>query len=181
MAQPFLGQIAVFGFGFAPINWMTCQGQILPISQYAALFSLLGTNFGGNGTSTFQLPNFAGSVALGQGTATGGSTYDIGEQGGMSQVTVTTASDASHTHALMGTTTEATLNTAQGNVLSRPGKGAGREQVPGFMYTATAPDVTLQAKSIVPFTGGNVPHNNMQPFLALNYCICVKGIFPNRN
>ena len=181
MAQPFTGQIALFGFTFAPANWITCQGQLLPIRQYTALFSLIGTTYGGNGTSTFQLPNLAGNVAVNQGTAVTGTTYDLGEQGGTAQVTVTSAADAAHTHALMGTTNEAIVNTAQGNVLSKPGKGSGREQVLGFMYTAAAPDVTLQGKSITPFAGRNAPHNNLQPYLALNYCICINGIVPTRN
>lgn len=182
MSEPFLGQLATFGFNYAPIGWATCQGQILPISQNAALFSLIGTLYGGNGTSNFQLPNLQGCVAVGQGPLPGGSTYDTGETGGFNNVTLTLGQMPAHSHALNGTTGEAGVNTPAGNTLATPVKGAGRDAVRGSIYNAVAPNLGLAAKSIGQ-SGANapLPHSNVQPYLAITYCIALQGQFPSRN
>lgn len=182
MSEPFLGQLATFGFNFAPTGWATCQGQVLPISQYSALFALLGTNYGGNGTSNFQLPNLQGCVAVGQGSLPGGSTYEIGEIGGLNTVTLTSGQMPLHSHALNGTTGEAGVATPGGNTLATPVKGAGREAVRGSIYNTVAPNLGLAAKTIGQSgTNTPLPHNNVQPYLAITYCIALTGKFPPRN
>lgn len=183
MSEPFTGQLALFGFSFAPAKWTFCQGQLLPISQNTQLFSLLGTQYGGNGVSTFALPNLMGFVAIGQGQLLGGALYEMGEEGGTPFVTLNSNQSPAHSHALQGTTAVGTVNTAAGNLLARPETGAGLDAARGNIYNTTAaPDTQLLAKSITPSgTNSPAPHNNMQPYLALNYCICLAGIFPARN
>lgn len=183
MSEPFIGQLALFGFQFAPTKWAFCQGQLLPISQNTQLFSLLGTQYGGNGVSTFALPFLAGTVAIGQGQLIGGQLYEMGEQGGTPFVTLNTNQLPAHNHALQGTTAAGTVNTPAGNLLARPEKGAGLEAAKGNIYNTTAaPDTQLVAKSItVSGTNSPAPHNNVQPYLVLNYCIALSGTFPTRN
>lgn len=176
--EPFTGQISVFGFNFAPYNWATCSGQIMPIQQNAALFSLLGTAYGGNGTSTFGLPNLNGSVAVGQGQLLGGSFYDLGETGGATAVALSREQTPPHTHNLMATATQTNANTASGNVLGRP-LGTGSPKAPETkIYSVNNPDTVIDAP-ISPVGGGGA-HDNLQPYLALTYCICLYGIFPQR-
>jgi microcystin-dependent protein len=181
MSQPFLGQISVFGFNFAPLGWATCSGQILPISQYTALFSLIGTYYGGNGTSTFQLPNMQGTVAVGQGQLPGGQLYDIGEIGGANTVTLQGNQGTMHAHSLMANAIPATASTGKGNVLAQPTKTASPRNYKGDIYNPNNLDTTLS--SVVGPAGASapLPHNNVQPVLALNYCIALSGIFPQRS
>jgi microcystin-dependent protein len=180
MSEPFLGQIALFGFSFAPVKWATCQGQILPISQYTALFSLLGTNFGGNGTSNFQLPNLQGRVAVGMGTQPGGSTYDIGEEGGSESVQLTTGTMPRHTHSLSATTALGKTNTPANNtVLAQVAEGTVANRNRGNIYNTGNTNSTL-ALTTIGTAGGGLAHNNVQPSLALNYCIALEGVFPSR-
>ncbi len=180
MAEPFLGQIALFGFNFAPLNWALCQGQILPISQNSALFSLLGTQYGGNGTSNFALPNFQGNVVIGQGLSVFGTIYDMGETGGTTAVALTSSTMPAHAHNLMAATAESTANAPAGAVLASPvGSGTPRERPVGNIYNQTNPDTALQSGSVMP-AGQGLPHNNLQPLLVLNYCIALSGTFPTR-
>lgn len=182
MSEAFIGQIAVFGFNFAPRNWVTCQGQLMPISQNTQLFSLLGTQFGGNGTSNFGLPDFGGNVVVGQGTSITGTTYEMGETGGEGQVTLTQQTTAVHNHSLGASTAEAANPGPAGGVFGDPLGGSGREKSHGKIYNQNTPDTQLAAKSIT--SAGNpspLPHNNVQPYLVLNYCICINGVFPSRN
>src|SRR5262245_55172529 len=118
--EPFLGQISVFGFNFPPANWAACQGQIIPISQNTALFSLLGNRFGGNGTSTFALPNLQGTVGVGQGQLPGGQTYSVGQAGGLATVALSRAETPPHTHDLMATFSPANQAGPANAVLARP-------------------------------------------------------------
>ena len=182
MSEPFLGQLATFAFSFAPMNWMVCEGQTLPIQQYVALFSLLGTQYGGNGTTNFQVPNLQGAVAVGQGTLIGGATYSMGEIGGSNNVTLSSGNMPSHTHALYGTTADGTVNTPAGNTLAKPAKGAGRDAVHGNVYNPVLPIITMSPKSIGT-TGTSSPaaHSNVQPYLAVTHCICLSGVFPVRD
>lgn len=176
--EPFTGQISIFGFNFAPLNWATCSGQLVPISQYTALFSLLGTYYGGNGTSNFALPNLAGAVAVGQGQLPGGSIYDMGETGGASSVALTLQTGPNHTHSLMASITAASSNTPANGVLARSvGTGTPKAQE-GKIYSTLAADTVINAP-ITPAGNGQV-HDNTQPYLALTYCICMTGIFPPR-
>jgi microcystin-dependent protein len=183
MSDPFLGQISVFGFNFAPYGWAQCLGQILPISQYSTLFSLLGTYYGGNGTSNFALPNMqgnvpVGSVPIGQGTGPGLQPYAIGETGGVTAVALTAAEGAAHSHSMMTNLVDATSNTAAGNVLAVPDDLTAPTPAMGNIYNPNPANVRLT--SITGPAGGGQAHANMQPTLALNYCICLRGIFPER-
>lgn len=176
--QPFLGQIAIFGFNFAPLNWALCQGQIVPIQQNTALFSLLGTRFGGNGTTTFALPNLGGQVSIGQGQLAGGQSYDLGEVGGLGTVTLTRDEAPTHDHDLMALAAPSNAEGPAGNVLARPQVSGNPNPILGKLYNTNAPDTPLNAP-ITP-AGKGLPHENRQPYLVLNYCICIRGILPQR-
>jgi microcystin-dependent protein len=179
MIQPFLGQIQLFPYNFAPVGWALCQGQILSIAQNTALFALLGTNYGGNGISTFALPNLSAAVARGTGTGAGLTPVVAGETGGEASVTLTFATMPTHTHALAAVTTDAIATTAAGNLLGAVAHASGRSSLKGDIYTASAPATSLTPAS-VGSAGGGQPHTNLQPYLGLNYCIALQGIFPAR-
>jgi len=173
--EPFIGQIEVFGFNFAPKGWAQCNGQLLPISQYSALFSLLGVTYGGDGRTTFGLPDLRGRVAINQGQGPGLSTYTIGQAAGAETVTLTTLQIPAHTHTavLRGNSEGATSNEPSNKSL-----GAGAN-----IFNTNPPESgeALNASSIqVAPTGGSLPHNNMQPYLTINYCIALEGVFPQR-
>ncbi len=181
MSQPFLGEIRVFGFNFAPRGWLQCNGQTLAISQYAALFSLLGTTYGGNGTSTFQLPNLQGRVAISQGNGAGLSPYVIGEVAGTENVTLLVNQIPSHNHAVNACTT------TSGNVPQPAGAYPATVQITGEtkggtvnVYSTASPNAIMNP-NMIGLQGGNLPHSNLQPFLVVNYCIAIAGIFPSRN
>lgn len=176
--EPFVGQISIFGFNFAPYQWAPCAGQIMPIQQNTALFSLLGTYYGGNGTTNFGLPNMAAQVAVGQGSAPGLQPYVIGETGGEAAVALTGSEGALHTHAMMTNLVDASSNTATGNVLAVPDDLTAPVPAMGNIYNPNPANVTLS--SITGPAGNSQPHPNMQPTLALNYCISLGGIFPQR-
>jgi microcystin-dependent protein len=177
MSQPFLGQVQSFGFGFAPRGWMLCNGQTLPIQQYTALFSLLGTMYGGNGTTTFQLPNLQSRVPMHYGTFAG-STYVQGETGGEELVSLTLQTMPGHTHTFFGSSANAGAATpAPGQVLA---KASPPPTTPDFFYGADAAPQSLNAASITT-VGGNLPHENLQPYLAINWCIAFVGIYPSRS
>lgn len=178
MADQFLGEIDIFGFNFAPAGWALCQGQLLPISQNAALFSLLGTQFGGNGTSTFALPNLQGRIPNHQGQGPGLSVYNIGQTGGAATVTLSTSTIPSHTHTLPVTTVDGKVTTpTTANVVGAVGGGRGGGG--GSAYgTTTLANMAAQNGNTA---GGGQAHNNMAPYLTLNYCIALTGIYPSRN
>lgn len=179
MSEPFVGQITLFPYDFPPQNWADCQGQLLPISQFTALFSLLGTQFGGNGTANFALPDLRGRGAVGQGTLAGGAAYTMGAQGGAETVTLTTATMPAHSHSLNATTTQGTTNAPAGGVLATLASGTPRDRDVGNIYDAAAPNTALVPAS-VPLAGSGQPHNNIQPSLVLRYCIALNGVFPSR-
>lgn len=171
--DPFLGEIRMLGFNFAPRGWMLCTGQILPISQNTALFSLLGTTYGGDGVTTFALPNLMGKNPVGYGPGPGLTPYALGETDGSATVTLQPSQLPAHTHALAGVA-------ATGN---RDNPAAGRlaqSSIRSDLYGATA-NATMAANAVAPSGGGNQGHNNMPPYLAVNFCIAVGGIFPARN
>jgi microcystin-dependent protein len=180
MSQPFLGQIALFPYTFAPRGWALCQGQLLSISQNTALFSLLGTMYGGNGQTTFALPDLQGRVPISAGQGPGLSSYTQGEEGGVETVSLLASENASHNHALNVTTDNGTVVTASGNQLARPFSGSRSSANTGLIYSAAAPNTSL-APNALSITGGNLPHNNIQPYQCLNYCIALQGIYPARN
>jgi microcystin-dependent protein len=176
MSDPFLGQIQPLGFGFAPKGWLQCNGQTLPISQYAALFSLLGTQYGGNGTSTFQLPNLQSRVPMHQGTSPTGNTYVIGEDAGEENVTLLLNNMPLHNHNFLGSSqTGGARSPTNGAALATVGGGP-----PTAYYTANAAPQALNPASLAS-TGGGQPHTNIQPYLAINWCIAMVGVFPTRS
>jgi microcystin-dependent protein len=170
MADPFLSEIRIFSFGFAPKGWALCNGQLLSIQQNAALFALIGTFYGGNGTTNFQLPNLQGCVPLHQGTNAGNS-YTTGQQAGESNITLASNQLAPHVHNV-NASTGADANVPSAAVV--PGGG-------GVSAYGTAPGGATMNNQIVGFAGGSQPHPNMQPALVLNFCIALSGIFPSRN
>jgi microcystin-dependent protein len=178
VSDQFVGEIRVFALNFAPSGWAFCDGQLLAISQNAALFSLLGTNFGGNGTSTFGLPNLQGSVPLNWGQGPGLSSYELGEVGGEPTVTLVASTVPAHTHPLLASPHPANLNfPGPQNALARSS--------PAEIYTLPGgtPPPPLQplAAGALGTVGGSQPHNNLMPYLTLNFCIALTGIFPARN
>jgi microcystin-dependent protein len=176
--ESFLGQLALFPYNFAPQGWAMCEGQVLPIQQYTALFSLLGTNFGGNGTSTFALPDLRGRVPIGQGQGPGLSPYVVGEQQGVESVALTANTIPAHSHAFQAFASPATTNAPSG-ALPAEGHSTGRGAPPVNTYAASGTPVALAASQALP-AGGSQPHNNLQPYLTLNWCIALQGIFPSR-
>jgi len=174
MSEPYLAEIRVFGFNFAPNGWALCDGQTLPISQYAAVFSIIGTFYGGNGTTTFLLPNLQANVAINQGQGVGLANYTVGQTFGVDQVTVLLSQVPSHTHqAVAGNDVAFASQSAAPTSTSY----LGREK--GGSYAATA-NSTL-APLAIGLAGGSQPHSNTMPTLAMNYSIALNGIFPSRN
>ena len=165
MSEPFLGEIRVVSFNFPPKGWAFCNGQFLPINQNQALFSLLGTTYGGNGQTTFALPNLRGRVPIHMGSG-----HTQGEAAGASSVTITQQSLPTHMHTLMGTSTDGANTPSSATVLGKSKPQA----VYGGASNLVAHDVTG-----VSSVGGSQPHNNMQPYLVLNYIIALQGIFPS--
>jgi microcystin-dependent protein len=182
MTTPYLGQITMFAGNFAPRGWMFCNGQALPIQQYAALFSLLGTNYGGNGTTTFQLPNLQSRLPVCQGQGPGLSNYNIGQVGGNTTVNLVLANMPNHTHILNATQTLATTVTIGNSTL--PAQPAGPSGSPHFyslpVSDQPAPTPQVMAAGACGFAGGNQPHNNMMPSLCISFIIAFSGSFPSR-
>jgi microcystin-dependent protein len=170
MAQPYVGEIRMFAGNFAPAGWMFCAGQLLPISENETLFQLIGTTYGGDGQSTFALPDLRSRVPIHQGTGPGGSTHIIGEMGGVETVTLTTQQIPAHSHPLLVSTAVATNSNPAGSV---PG-----ESPSVTLYLEEAPSVIMNASAIAP-TGGSQPHTNVQPFQCVNFIISQFGIFPS--
>lgn len=171
MSSPFVAEIRIFCCNFAPRGWATCDGQLLPISQNTALFSLLGTFYGGNGLSNFALPNLQGSIPIHPGQGPGLSQRFLGEQGGSEFVTLLQSEIPSHNHAMGVSATDA-LEPAPVDQLFAKGIGVG-------MYAVASGITQLNNSAIAP-SGGNLPHNNMMPYLAVLYCIAMQGVFPPR-
>ena len=172
MADPFVAEIRIFPFNFPPTGWAFCQGQLMPISQNTALFSLLGTVYGGDGKSTFALPDLQGSAPMHPGQGQGLSLRDLGEIGGAETVTLLVSEIPLHTHVLLAAGADpAESNVATNNALARSKNGNAY---------ATTLNITQMAFQGLPPTGGGLPHNNMQPYLTLNFCIALQGVFPQR-
>jgi microcystin-dependent protein len=168
MAEPFLGEIRPFAFGIVPKGWAPCEGQLLSIMQNSALFSLLGTMYGGDGKTTFALPDLRGRVPLGVGQSNYGQTFTPGMVAGETTHTLTVNEIPAHTHAVQASSVTGTLSTLQGNYFA------------GAMSYAPTANTTMAADAISP-TGASQPHENMQPYSAVNFCIALSGIYPPRN
>jgi microcystin-dependent protein len=174
MADPFVAEIRIFPFNFAPRGWAWCDGQLLPLSQNTALFSLLGTTYGGDGKSNFALPDLQGRAPMHPGQGPGLSLHDLGETGGSETVTLLESEIPSHSHALNGQGSNSNLNDPAGAVLARPFGGGNLYKTP-----AGAPLVAMADTSLAP-AGGDQPHNNLQPYLTCYFCIALQGVFPPR-
>ena len=165
MAQPYVGEIRMFGGNFPPAGWMFCNGQLLPISENEVLFQLIGTTYGGDGESTFALPNLQGRVPVHQGNG-----YILAETGGSESVTLTVAQIPNHNHALVCSTTQAQNPQPKDSILA---------QAPTVQaYITDSPAGPISPKSIIPL-GGSQPHENMQPYLCVSFIISLFGIFPS--
>jgi len=167
MSQPFIGQLSLVGFNFAPLGWNICQGQLISISSNEALYALIGTTYGGDGQSTFQLPNLQGRIPVHQGPG-----YTMGMVGGSETVTILAANFPSHTHALVANASStAPVNTPGSNSVANGSK----------IYKNVPPTTAMSSAMVGVSTGGNLPHNNIQPYQALNWIIAMEGIFPTQN
>lgn len=174
MADPFVAEIRIFPFNFAPRGWAFCNGQLLPLSQNTALFSLLGTTYGGNGQSTFGLPNLQGMSPMFFGQGPGLSLYDEGQQGGEEAVTLLTTQLPNHGHSLM-----AKGSGGQADPLGRL-FGTSGTQLPPPNFYSNVPGTLTSMPTALAIAGSSLPHNNLMPYLVLNFCIALQGIFPPR-
>jgi microcystin-dependent protein len=168
MAQPYIGEIRMFAGNFAPAGWALCNGQLLPISENDALFTLIGTTYGGDGQTTFALPDLRGRLPVHQGTGPGLGSYILGETGGAELVTLTVNQLPAHNHRAQGTSGEADRRNPKGALPARPREAA---------YADSGSPASLNA-SIVSPAGGSQPHSNMQPYLCVHFIISLFGIFP---
>lgn len=166
MAQPYVGEIRMFAGNFAPAGWMLCEGQLLPISDNETLFNLIGTTYGGDGQSTFALPDLRGRIPLHQGNG-----FILAETGGVEEVTLTVSQIPAHSHPLLATSSPGSSGTPQGSVLAKT--------TTGFLYINESPTDTMAAQS-VSNVGGSQPHDNFQPYLCVDFIISLFGIFPSQ-
>jgi microcystin-dependent protein len=176
MSDPFVAEIRIFPFNFAPRGWAFCDGQLLPISQNTALFSLLGVTYGGDGKSNFALPNFQGQTPMQQGQGPGLTLRDLGETGGEPSVTLQVSEIPAHPHTAIAGSGGVAAETPVGNVWSSGIKGGPSLYTPSG---TNSNDVDMSPVALSP-AGGSLPHNNLMPYLTLNFCIALQGIFPQR-
>jgi microcystin-dependent protein len=172
MADPFVAEIRIYPFNFAPKGWAFCDGQLLPLSQNTALFSLLGTTYGGNGKSNFALPDMQGNAPMHPGQGPGLSLHDLGETGGSETVTLLESEIPLHSHSMMASNSDSNSQSPVANLLAGGVGGIA-------FYGAPPPQVQLSPNALTP-AGGGQPHNNMMPYLTLNFCIALQGVFPPR-
>jgi microcystin-dependent protein len=168
MSDSYIGEVRLVGFNYAPVGWAFCNGAQLSISQYNTLYNLIGTTFGGNGTTVFNLPNLQGRIPIHQGSS-GASNYTLGQTGGVEKVTLLPAQYPTHTHSLMVSSNSAANSTA-GNSTLGTGPSA---------YSPAAPSTAMNA-AMVGLSGSNGPHDNLQPYLVLNWIISLEGIYPSQ-
>jgi microcystin-dependent protein len=182
MSEPFVAEITMFGFNFAPKGWAFCNGQLMPISQNTALFALLGTMYGGDGKSTFALPNLQGSTANCMGQGSGLSNYDQGQVGGSPTVTLIQSEMPAHSHFFNANANVGTGVNAAQNQLG-VGQGGTKQNSFNAKIYSTNPGQATAALSpaAIGIAGQSQPHSNMQPYLTLNFCIALAGVFPARN
>ncbi|QWP75685.1 phage tail protein [Lysobacter sp. K5869] len=170
MTEVFLGQIMPVAFNYPPRGFAFCNGQLMAIAQNQALFSLLGTTYGGNGTTNFALPDLRSRTPVGFGNGTSG--YTLGEQGGVENVTLLTTQLPNHTHAVSGTTAAATTRAQRDGLYAK--------DTTAIYANTGGPQVTMGPSTVTP-SGGTQPHTNIQPYLTINFCIALSGIYPSRN
>lgn len=170
MSEPFLAEVRIVGFNFAPRGWAQCDGQILPINQNQSLYSLLGTTYGGDGRTSFALPDLRSRVPIHEGASSGGSNHQLGSKSGTETVTLSSAQMPQHTHAVQASTDTGTQIFPAGHVFSKVATHYGTATGLGGLKAGTVTNA-----------GGGQAHNNMQPFTVLNFCIALQGLFPSRN
>ncbi|HYX30194.1 MAG TPA: tail fiber protein [Pyrinomonadaceae bacterium] len=167
MAQPYVGEIRMFAGNFAPAGWMFCEGQLLPISEYETLFNLIGTTYGGDGQSTFALPDLRGRIPIHQGNG-----FTLAETGGVETVTLTVSQIPAHSHAFLGSTATPNTTNPGTSVLAQPA---------GNIYNSQPnPNLAAMAPQSITATGGSQPHDNFQPYLCVDFIISLFGIFPSQ-
>ena len=171
MEQPYIGEVRMFAGNFAPAGWMFCEGQLLPITDNDTLFNLIGTSYGGDGQSTFALPDLRGRVPISMGTYRSATTYNIAQIGGVEEVTLTTVQIPSHSHSLLASTDAATGSNPSNDVLARTDAIN--------PYANDIPNTQLAPQAVIPI-GGNQPHNNMQPYLCVSFILSLYGIYPSQ-
>ena len=172
MADPFVAEIRIFPFNFAPRGWAWCDGQLLPLSQNTALFSLLGTTYGGNGMNNFALPDLQGRAPIHPGQGPGLSLYDLGQTGGSDAISLLASEIPSHSHVAMASADAAVTNAPAGAYLARPlGRGSN-------LYSPNAASTASMQPTGV--SGASAPHNNLQPYLTFYFCIALQGVYPPR-
>jgi microcystin-dependent protein len=182
MATPFVGTIIIFGGNFAPLGWAFCNGQTVAISQYAALFNLIGTMYGGNGTTTFNLPDLRSRVPIHQGQGTGLSNYVIGSMAGSESITLTTAQAPQHTHLVSTVSGTPGNQPSPSNTYFMADEGGTSAEGPANAYVAGGSGTQqAMASASIGSAGGSQPHNNIQPVLAVNYVIALQGIYPTQS
>jgi microcystin-dependent protein len=175
MADPFVAEIRIFPFNFTPKGWARCDGQLMPLSQNTALFSLLGTTFGGDGKSTFALPDLQGRAPMHPGQGPGLSLHDLGETGGSETVTLLESEIPAHSHGMMVNAGPATMSGGTPGTAAFASTGFGKP--PAYAPVAS---LTGMAGNALALAGGDAPHNNLQPYLTLYFCIALQGVFPPR-
>ncbi len=173
MSDPFVAEIRMFAFNFAPKGWAFCDGQLLPISQNTALFSLLGTFYGGDGKSTFALPDLQGATPLNQGQLKGGSEYFLGQESGTDSITLLTTEMPIHNHFVQG-------NFNLGDLFTPSPAVCLANSDPGSAYSTKTANIVQMNFQDITIAGGSLPHNNMMPSLTVNFCIAMQGVFPPR-
>ncbi len=175
MSEPFVAEIRIFAGNFAPRNWAFCDGQLLPVAQNTALFSIIGTTYGGDGRSTMGLPNLQGRAPMHPGRGPGLTTRRLGQTGGVEEVTLTVGEIPTHSHTLMGSTDESEFDGS-----SNPANHVTGTVEGGKEFYAEANNLSPLNQAAVSSVGGNQPHNNMQPFLVMNFIIALQGLYPSR-
>jgi microcystin-dependent protein len=173
MSDPYIGQILAVGFNYAPEGWLACNGQVVPINGNEALFSLLGTTYGGNGATNFALPDLRGRAALGQGQ--GASLHPLGQTGGNETVALLASQAGPHTHTVAASANAGTAAKPANTLVLAPNSTA------GFNLFAPAPAKTTLSPNTIGTAGSGIPHENRQPYLAINYIICTNGAYPTQN
>jgi microcystin-dependent protein len=173
MSSPYIGEVRLVGFNFAPLDWSFCNGQLLSISENSTLFTLIGTTYGGDGQSTFGLPDLRGRVPVHQGSLPGGGTYVIGQVSGVENVTINFNSYPNHSHALSASSNPGTSSSPNGNVAGTLANS----------YSAATPTASLamNAQVLAAAAGSNQPHENLQPYVVLNWVIALYGVYPSQS
>jgi microcystin-dependent protein len=175
MGTQYVGEVRLVPYNFAPIDWSFCNGATIAISENTTLYNLIGTTYGGNGQSTFQLPNLQGRIPIHQGS-NGTTTYLIGQSAGLETVTVAINQFPAHTHSLMASTNAGSSSAPANNTVGGNPTGVGLNA-----YTADAPSTAMYSAMVGNSNGGNVPHNNLQPFLVMNWIIALYGVYPSQS